>query len=168
MLYIFHRYARCAVCNQRIRELRAELPAICERTGLKVVFFCHSDRERLRAEFGELPLPFELVPDPERTVYAKFGVATSLARTLRAKSLATIVHARRSMPDDGKPAGLERPLTVIPADFFADATGALTAVHYGEFLGDTWPTDTIARLADSASSRSEELVSASGTGESES
>ena len=148
-MFLFHRYARCAICNERIRELRSLLPELCAKTGLTVMFFCHSDRERLLAEFGELPLPFEIIPDPKRIMYAQFGVARSLVRTLRPKSVATIARARRQKPDDGKPAGLERPLTVIPADFFADATGTLAAVHYGEFLGDTWSTETIQRLAES-------------------
>ncbi len=146
-LLAFHRYARCAVCNERIRELRSIVPPLRARTGLRVVFVCHSSPERLADEFGPVDLPFAVVPDPDRVLYSAFGVATSLVRTLRALSLATIVRARRSFPSDGKPAGLERPLTVIPADFFVDAMGTIVSAHYGEFLGDTWPADTIERLA---------------------
>lgn len=146
-LIIFHRYARCAICNQRIRELDRVLPRLRAETGLRTLFVCHSARRRLLEEFGERALPFDLIADPDRELYAQFGVARSLLTTLKPKSIATIVSARRAMPDDGKPAGLERPLTMIPADFFVDADGRLVSAHYGEFLGDSWPMSTIERLA---------------------
>lgn len=146
-LLMFHRYARCAICNKRIRELNEILPPLQAQTGIRVLFFCHSDRLHLLDEFGGAPRPFELIPDPERRVYERFGVALSLWRTLRPRSLAAIVRARTQKPDDGKPAGLERPLTMIPADFLIDPAGRVASMHYGEHLGDTWPGSTIIRLA---------------------
>lgn len=146
-LLIFHRYARCAVCNERIRELKSVLPGLRARTGLKVMFVCHSSEEALQQEFGALGLPLDIVSDPNMELYATFGVATSIIGLLRARSLSTIVRARRAMPSDGKRAGLERPLTMIPADFFVDAEGRFVSAHYGEYLGDTWPIETIERMA---------------------
>ena len=146
-LLMFHRYARCAVCNERIRELRDVVPRLQVATGLRVMFVCHSEELTLEREFGHLDLPLEIVADPSRELYATFGVERSVVRTLKARSISTIVRARRAMPADGKPAGLERPLTVIPADFFVDSEGTVVSAHYGEFLGDTWPVPTIVRLA---------------------
>ena len=146
-LLVFHRYARCAICNDRIREFRRIIPELTATTGLRVVFVCHSDRDRLRGEFGEASLPFDVVPDPERRLYDMFGVARSLARTLRPSSIRTAVRARRAMPNDGRGPGFERPLTMIPAEFFVDSTGTIVSTHYGEYLGDTWSSETIARLA---------------------
>lgn len=146
-LLVFHRYARCAICNERIREFRRTLPSLIESTGLQVLFICHSDRDRLRGEFGEASLPFDVVPDPERRLYGAFGVARSLVRTLRPASIGAAVRARRAMPNDGRGPGFERPLTMIPAEFFVDARGTIVATHYGEYLGDSWSSATIARLA---------------------
>ncbi len=146
-LLVFHRYARCAICNDRIREFRRTIPELSVSTGLRVLFVCHSDRDRLRGEFGEASLPFDVVPDPERRLYAAFGVARSLVRTLRLPSLRTVVRTRRAMPNDGRRPGFERPLTMIPAKFFVDGGGTIVAAHYGEYLGDSWTSDTIARLS---------------------
>lgn len=111
------------------------------------MFVCHSEELTLEREFGRLDLPLEIVVDPSRELYATFGVERSVVRTLKAGSISTIVRARRAMPDNGKPAGLERPLTVIPANFFVDSEGTVVSAHYGEYLGDTWPAPAIARLA---------------------
>lgn len=146
-LLAFHRYARCAICNDRISEFRRTIPELTATTGLRVLFFCHSDRDRLQREFGKTSLPFDVVADPERRVYAKFGVTKSLTRTLRPKSIRSGVRARRAMPNDGRGPGLERPLTMIPAEFFVDTTGTIAATHYGEFLGDVWSSETIVRFA---------------------
>lgn len=141
-LIMFHHYAKCAVCNERIHELRQELPRIQAETGLQALFVCHSDRNRLLTEFGDARLPFDVIPDPTRRLYALFCVIRSVQLATRSLAFGTIPGGAGS-----EPSGMN------PADVFVDADGDIVAAHYGEFLGDTWSVDTIRRLAETYSSR---------------
>ena len=71
---LFHRYYGCSVCNAAMDRLAADYDAVTAAGGqVKVVV--QSAPERVReAMGGENRFPFDVVCDPERTLYERFSV----------------------------------------------------------------------------------------------
>jgi peroxiredoxin len=133
----FRRYAGCPICNLHLHEFAARFGEL-EAAGVREVVVFHSDRRRLQAYGSDLP--FDMVPDPAKTLYREFGVERSwrsLANpvtwmgALRGWSRRTTLWART-----GGHLGL-------PADFLIAPNGQLVAVKYGRNASDHWSADQV-------------------------
>lgn len=144
VLLSFYRYAACVFCNLRTHDVIEKAPA-WQRQGLTVVAFFQSPAASMRKYVGKQKPPFALVPDPERKVYAQYGVEASgwgLVRGLtRFNDLAR-----------GKELGLmynepEGETNLLPADFLIDADGRIAEAYYAQDIGDHLPFARIDRFA---------------------
>ena len=110
----------------------------------EVVVFHSSDAELLpyQSEF-----PFDVIGDPEKALYKRYGVSTSLRAILdpRAWPGAVRGNLRRDKPElKGFPKG--GPLG-LPADFLIANGGTVAAAHYGRHADDQWSVDEMLSLA---------------------
>jgi peroxiredoxin len=153
----FRRFAGCPVCNVHLRSFavrHAELAA----AGVREVAVFHAPADELRPYVANLP--FELVADPDKRLYAEFGVESAPRALLDPRAWPTIVRgvlvaawgiARHGRPvPPGKPHGGRLGL---PADFLVGGDGRILAAKYGEHAADHWSVDDLLALARNAHSQ---------------
>jgi len=70
----FRRFAGCPVCNLHLQSFVRRHDQI-EQAGVREVVVFHSSAEELRVHAGHLP--FSIIADPEKRLYADFAVASA-------------------------------------------------------------------------------------------
>jgi peroxiredoxin Q/BCP len=82
-LLVFFRYAGCPFCNLALDRLLAAYPRLASR-GLNVVAFFQSNLELTERYIMKRHIvPFPVVPDPERVVYERYGIESSVMAAVR-------------------------------------------------------------------------------------
>ncbi|MFB7463970.1 peroxiredoxin-like family protein [Streptomyces sp. NPDC056224] len=147
----FRRFAGCPVCHLHLRSV-VRRHAEIEAAGIREVVVFHSAADELREYVGDLP--FAVIADPDKRLYAEFGVESSYRSLLsprawwpllRAIAVGTVAMLRgRAKPparvQDGGRLGL-------PADFLIAPDGRVLAAGYGEHVDDQWPVEKLLTLA---------------------
>ncbi len=136
---LFHRYYGCSVCNAAMERLAADYDAVTAAGGqVKVVV--QSAPERVReAMGGEKRFPFDVICDPERTLYERFSVfPADTMFDLAGDDLQTLLPMAASMffGSGGEAAPYEGLQDQLPAWFAVDGDGVVRRVHYGESIFD--------------------------------
>lgn len=151
----FRRFAGCPVCDLHLHSIAQRHDEIASAGILEIAVF-HSSADDLRPFTTQLP--FAVVADPGKKLYAEFGaeasprallnprgwlpilrgVLRSLGRILRGKQPVT------SLQTEGGKLGL-------PADFLIASDGRILACKYGEHIYDQWSVDDL--LAQAAKNR---------------
>jgi hypothetical protein len=145
----FRRFAGCPVCDLHLRSIVKRHDEIVRANVREVVLF-HSTDEELRPYAPELP--FAVVGDPEKRLYAEFGVESAVRALLDPRawwaifygvllSLWAIVRGKKPLPP--KPRGGR---IGLPADFLIAPDGRVVASHYGAHAYDQWSVDEILAL----------------------
>ncbi|MGW7527825.1 peroxiredoxin-like family protein [Streptomyces sp. NPDC054783] len=146
----FRRFAGCPVCNLHLRSFvrrHAEIGA----AGIQEVVVFHSRAEELREHTADLP--FAVVADPDKRLYAEFGVESAPRALLDPRVWGPIVRAvlrsawailrgrerAPSRPHGGR--------LGLPADFLIAADGSVLAVKYGRHAYDQWEVEELLELA---------------------
>jgi peroxiredoxin len=140
------RFVDCPICNTHIAEMRGRARQI-EAAGIKEVIVFHSSAKSIRSY--QKDVPFLLVGDPEKALYKKFGVGTSLGfMTLKALAagMRGMAHGHLGLRQAGGPLGL-------PGDFLIAPSGQIKAVKYGTRAYDQWSVDELIALARGAAAR---------------
>jgi peroxiredoxin len=139
VLVSFFRYASCPYCNLRVHEMLGRAPGWSTR-GLDVIAFFESPAESVRARVGQQAAAFPIVPDPQREVYARYGVEASwagfAAGLVRPRGL--VAMAKGFLP--GK---MEGEVSLLPADFLVDESGTVRTAFYSSNIVDHLPFDAI-------------------------
>ncbi|MFF8869795.1 peroxiredoxin-like family protein [Streptomyces massasporeus] len=147
----FRRFAGCPVCHLHLRSVvrrHAEIEAV----GVREVVVFHSSAEELLRHTADLP--FAVVADPGKRLYAEFGVESAPRALLSPRAWGPIVGAvlsgawevlrgRERLPATSQPGGR----LGLPADFLIGPDGRVLAAKYGEHVNDQWPVDELLRLA---------------------
>jgi hypothetical protein len=147
----FRRFAGCPVCNLHLHSIVQRYNEIMAASIREVVVF-HSTVEELLPHSGDLP--FFVVADPDKHLYADFGVESAPRALLDpgawpaivrgiARSLRAIIRKQRPVPSL-KPHGGRFGL---PADFLIASDGLMLASKYGSHANDQWSVDEILALA---------------------
>jgi hypothetical protein len=122
--------------------------AVIEAAGIREVAIFHSTAEDMLPHHGDLP--FAMVPDPEKSLYAEFGVEASGRSVIHPSVWATPLKPSaypvvlRGLRNGGSP-GPRHGETVLglPADFLVDPAGRVVAVRYGRHANDQWSVDEL-------------------------
>lgn len=140
----FRRYAGCPICHLHLRSIMRHHEDITAAGVSEVVVF-HSSVETLRRYQADLP--FAVVADPERRLYAEFGVESTPASVAHPRAwLAAARGAARQRSISGA-LGRGEDHFGKPADFLIASDGRLVACKYGAHADDQWPVDQILTLA---------------------
>ncbi len=139
VVLLFHRYYGCSVCNAAMDRLAADYDAVTAAGGqVKVVL--QSAPERVReAMGGENRFPFDVVCDPERTLYERFSVfPADTMFDLAGDDLQALLPMAASMffGSGGEAAPHEGLQDQLPAWFAVDGDGVVRCAHYGESIFD--------------------------------
>lgn len=153
----FRRFAGCPICHLHLQSFVRRHDELRARQVREVVVF-HSSADDLREHAARLP--FAVVPDPEKPLYAAFGVESSPRSMLDPRAWSAIaLGVLRSLLAVLR--GLERlpPLRPhggslgLPADFLIAPDGRIVAAKYGTHADDQWSVDEVLDLASACSSR---------------
>jgi peroxiredoxin len=144
----FRRFAGCPVCDLHLRSFvrrGAELTA----HGVREVVLFHSSAPELRA-YAAHTLPFSVVADPSKRLYAEFGVESAVRSLASPRAWWPIVRAvahtlwrvlRGEAPLRAPKA--EHGRLGLPADVLIDQAGRVIACKYGEHANDQWSVDDL-------------------------
>jgi hypothetical protein len=143
----FRRFAGCPVCNLHLRSV-VRRHAEIETAGIREVVLFHSTAEELRGHTADLP--FAVVADPGKRLYAEFGVESGPRALFNPRAWPAIVRAIvRDLPGvlrRHKPAPKSRPdggRLGLPADFLIAPDGRVIAHKHGSHAYDQWPVDEL-------------------------
>lgn len=140
----FRRFAGCPICNLHLHSILDRFPEITA-AGIHEVVVFHSPQSSLLPYQGKFP--FDVIADPERKLYAQFGVEQSVFAILDVRAWPAIYKGATSQDKPhGEPEG--GPLG-LPADFLIAPDGKVIASHYGVHSYDQWSVDQLLTLAKS-------------------
>ena len=136
----FRRFAGCPICNLHLQSFVKRNDDVVA-AGIKEVVVFHSNNDELLPYQGDFP--FDVIGDPKKELYGKYGVGTSLSAILSPGAWSAMVRGnlaknKPKMPlmPNGGPLGL-------PADFLVSADGNVVEAHYGKHADDQWTVDTL-------------------------
>lgn len=147
----FRRFAGCPVCNLHLRSFAGRNAEVLA-AGVREVVVFHAPAADLRPHVEGLP--FAVVADPGKALYAEFGVESAKRALLDPRawpaivtgvlnSLWGIVRHRAPAPALNPHGGRFG----LPADFLIGGDGQILAVKYGQHANDQWPVDELLGLA---------------------
>jgi len=145
----FRRFAGCPICSLHLQSVAARSQEIAT-AGIHEVVLFHSTQQELRTYAGNLPL--DVVADPDKQFYKKFGVETSLRGVLDPRAFTPVLKAmvrraegpRLSAKTPAHPTGGRLGL---PADILIDQHGTILACKYGSHADDQWSVDELLQFA---------------------
>lgn len=146
----FRRFAGCPICNVHLQSVIKRHDEITA-SGIREVVLFHSTAEELATYVEDMP--FDLVPDPDRTLYRRYGVETSLRSVADPRSMAPILKGLMDRSMAGKlrlSAGMHSANgghLGLPADILIDTDGTVIDAKYGKHAGDQWSVDELLRYA---------------------
>jgi peroxiredoxin len=138
----FRRFAGCPICNLHLRTMarrREDMTA----AGIHEIVVFHSKAETMKPFQGDLP--FDVVADPDKVLYRRFGVGQSLRSVGDVRAMWAYVkgvlapHPASSVRGEGGHLGL-------PADFLFAPDGRIAACKYGVHANDQWSVDDLLEL----------------------
>ena len=141
----FRRYAGCPACNVYLRSIARGLGEILAAGICEVVVF-HSKRETMLEFQGALP--FAAIADPEKKLYAEFGVRKmSPLSAFDPRSWRAVYRALTRSPNLRGALGKGEEHMGLPADFLIGSDGVVLAAKYGAYVDDHWSVDNLLALA---------------------
>ncbi|MDN3357681.1 peroxiredoxin-like family protein [Actinomadura sp. DC4] len=147
------RFAGCPVCNLHLRSVVRRHEEI-EAAGVREVVVFHSPAEEL-AEYTD-GLPFAVVADPGKRLYAEFGVESSARALLDPRAWIPIVRGSWRVVRGrvrGPALHQERGRLGLPADLLIAGDGRVVAAKYGTHAYDQWSVDELLAQADAMALR---------------
>jgi peroxiredoxin len=145
----FRRYSGCPVCNLHLRSMARRHEEILA-AGIREVVVFHSDA-RVMLEF-QGQLPFAVVADPQKKLYAEYGadrkIATTAALDPRSWWAAINALGHGLWFNRLHGAGGEGEVhSGLPAEFLIRPDGKVIAAKYGERVDDHWSVDQLLGFA---------------------
>jgi hypothetical protein len=143
----FRRFAGCPICHLHLRSFvrrRAEV----EAAGIREVVFFHSSADELRPHVAGLP--FAVIADPEKRVYAEYGLASARRALLDPRAWGGIVRGITNTLVTRAPRPALNPAGGrwgLPGDFLIAPDGRIVASKLGVHADDQWSVDELLALA---------------------
>lgn len=133
VLLSFYRYASCPLCNLRMHQLVKAFPRLAPDIALISVF--QSPAEIVGTYVGRQDAPFPIVPDPQRRLYARYGLESHWLGLFR-KIWTSPWQILQAFSKGFLPGRVDGPFNAIPADFLIDENGVIQLAYYGRDIGD--------------------------------
>ncbi|BBZ73706.1 alkyl hydroperoxide reductase [Mycobacterium paraseoulense] len=144
----FRRFAGCPICNLHLQSIVRRHDEIAD-AGVREVVVFHSTDDELRQYVGDLP--FSVIGDPGKRLYAEFGVGSSPRSLVHPRALGPAVLAagfRQGVRNTNlHPTGGHLGL---PGDFLIGPDGRVLACKRGRHANDQWTVDEVLAYARSA------------------
>ena len=145
VLLAFMRNAGCPVCNLRMHQL-LEQADYFKAHNLLVVAVYESTPTRLREYVADQPLPFTLIPNPDQSLYQRYGLEVSGSKALKSVLHGVMGKARQGQQLFAHPIEQDGNKNRIGADFLLDEQGTVAVAHYDRYIGDELPIADIQKF----------------------
>ncbi len=146
VLLSFFRNGACAICNLRVHRLIERFPDL-QRQGLEVIAVFESPDLSIQEYVGQQAAPFPIVPDPDASLYALYGVEVSEdkvnATMTRPETPDVIAEAAANGFTLRREPGSN--FYRLPAEFLIAPDGLVRIAHYGEYVYDHLEFDALER-----------------------
>jgi len=134
----FFRNVNCPFCNLRVHELTKLREALESKNMVMIFMFESSNAHLKRSSFHQEVSPIPLIGDPEKKIYAQYGVEASVFKAL------STLFTSGVMADFKKGNSLPLPQekdkdasqTMIPGDFLIDENFNIVKAYYGKDIRD--------------------------------
>jgi AhpC/TSA family len=141
----FRRFAGCPICNVHLQSIVRRHDEIVS-AGIREIVVFHSTDDELRRHVSDLP--FAVVGDPAKELYAEFGVESSARSVLDPRAVVPVLVPMLRHPPGmrGAPPANLHPTggrLGLPADFLIDSDGQVIACKYGSHAYDQWSVDEL-------------------------
>jgi peroxiredoxin len=145
----FFRHAGCPFCNLRVHALTKIYDEL-KSQNMEMIFFFESKKDvLLRSIFHKEVSPIPLISDPQKLMYAAYGLESSAA--ISAKShLTSFVQTAFKASRAGVPIHLMadgESINTIPAEFLVEKGLVIKKVHYAQGLNDRISIDIVKDFA---------------------
>lgn len=137
----FERNAGCPVCNLRTNQLLKQSQYFLDR-NIKVIMVYESPLEKMKEYLGDSQYPFHFIADPKNELYNKYGVERSMGKVMKSIIHGIVGKAMKGRKLFKKPLKQDGHMDRIPAEFIIDC-GKIKLAHYGEYVGDHMPLETL-------------------------
>jgi peroxiredoxin Q/BCP len=143
----FYRNVNCPFCNRRIHAIMGNSLKL-QNSGVKMILMFESSNKKLSSSvFHQGVNPWPLVGDPEKIIYKKYGVESSLLKSINTLLNANPLKAKAEMKQFNLPEDKDADQNLIPADFFIDENFKIVKAHYGKHIDDHVSLDEILKFA---------------------
>lgn len=153
LLIGFFRHAGCPFCNLRVHALTKVHQKLKEK-GLEMIFFFESKESvLLRSTFHQEVSPIPLISDPDKEIYAKYGLEESKSVS-RKSHITSFIQTAIKAKYKGVPMNMpeaQESLNTIPAEFLVDEGLRLKKLHYSKSLTDRLDLNLIESFAEDSS-----------------
>ncbi len=139
----FRRFAGCPICSLHLRSFARRHEEIAA-AKIEVIALFHASAEELSKYHADLP--FVIIPDPQKGVYAQYGVGSGGWGAMMHPA-AVVAAMRGMMTAPSNPLDARGGRLGLPADFLIDEDGRLRGVKYGTHADDHWEVDELLELA---------------------
>ncbi|WP_028478760.1 peroxiredoxin-like family protein [Nocardia sp. CNY236] len=140
----FRRYAGCPICHLHLRSIAQRYEEVVAAGVTEIAVF-HSTVDALRHYQGELP--FAVVADPHRVLYAEFGVESTPSAIAHPRTWVSAARGAVHQRSVRAMIGRGEDHFGRPADFLIAPDGRLLARKYGTLADDHWPVEEVLSLA---------------------
>jgi peroxiredoxin len=139
------RFAGCPICNLHLASVAKRHDELTA-AGVREVVVFHSTPDELRKYQPELPFP--VIADAEKRLYAELGIERSLLAVLDPRAWPAIVRGVIRTAKSGKlPLGKHEGGSLgLPGDFLIDSDGRIVASKIGAHAYDQWSVDEVLAL----------------------
>lgn len=140
LLVSFHRAAVCPLCNIRTWHLIDRYPAY-QRRGFNIIIFFESSPAASHHYLDRLRAPFPIIADLERSVYALYGLESSLlgalyARLFRGSAYREAAHRKLGGNVIQNVTQMDGKLGRLPAEFLIGPDQRINTAFYARDAGD--------------------------------
>ncbi len=140
VVLIFLRYIGCPLCRRYMARL-AEQYSEFEEADAELIVFVQSSQEDIKKHSPMKRYPFRIIPDPDATIYEKYGVGRVAPLTMLNPSVAAaLVKALAGGHSHGLLLGDE---LRAPGAFIVDKNGSLRLARAGSTVADIPPSAEI-------------------------
>lgn len=133
ILLSFFRGASCPFCNLRVHHLIKQQNEF-ESQGIQIIAIFAASKEEIEQYAGQQMAPFPIIPDPELSLYQKYGIEESHSGML--KAMINPVKMINMMFSEFFNLKSLKDKPLIPADFLIDAEQNIYRTYYGKDFGD--------------------------------
>jgi peroxiredoxin len=141
----FRRFAGCPICSLHLRSFARRYDDL-KQVGITEVTVFHSGEKSLRRYHADLP--FIIVPDEHKRLYALYGLERSLSAMMHPASMWAAMRGMVTAPNN--PLDAAGGYLGLPADFLIGPSGDLLHTKYGAHADDHWEVEDVLRFADGA------------------
>jgi thioredoxin-dependent peroxiredoxin len=143
VLLSFHVFASCPFCNLRVNETKIKQPQ-WSAEGLEIIHVFPSPGESIARFAGKDNPPFTIIADPEKKLYAMFGLKKSVLGMLAGfLKVGRLMQAFRVVGLFNSLKNNDAAMHQLPGDFLIDEEGVIRQAFYAKTTSDNLPLTTI-------------------------